>query len=118
MTKSRMLPILLAAVLSVSVNTATFSAAAYAAETDPEVSTEGNVSINGSAQKDGKTCVMQTLSGACYTPNEGGDGEFIGNFNGHRRDGKMRYSLSDIAPADAQKVADAIAEIEDIINKS
>ena len=48
MTKSRMLPILLAAVLSVSVNTATFSAAAYAAETDPEVSTEGNVSINGS----------------------------------------------------------------------
>jgi hypothetical protein len=77
-----------------------------------------NVSINGSAQKDGKTCVMQTLSGACYTPNEGGDGEFIGNFNGHRRDGKMLYSLSDIAPADAQTVADAIAEIEDIINKS
>ena len=77
-----------------------------------------NVSINGSAQKDGKTYVMQTLSGACYTPNDGGDGEFIGNFNGHRRDGKMRYSLSDIAPADAQKVADAIAEIEDIINKS
>lgn len=77
-----------------------------------------NVSINGSAQKDGKTYVMQTLSGACYTPNKGGDGEFIGNFNGHRRDGKMLYSLSDIAPADAQKVADAIAEIEDIINKS
>lgn len=48
MTKSRMLPMLLAAVLSVSVNTATFSAAVYAAETDPEVSTEGNVSIDGS----------------------------------------------------------------------
>lgn len=77
-----------------------------------------NVSINGSAQKDGKTGDMQTLSGACYTPSESGDGEHIGNFNGHRRDGKMRYSLSDIAPADLQKVADAISEIEDIINES
>ena len=58
MTKSRMLPILLAAVLSVSVNTATFSAAAYAAETDPEVSTEGNVSINGSEGQ--KTAAPET----------------------------------------------------------
>ena len=77
-----------------------------------------NVSINGSVQKDGKTGDMQTLSGACYTPSESSEGDHIGNFNGHRRDGKMLYSLSDIAPADAQKVADAIAEIEDIINKS
>lgn len=77
-----------------------------------------NVSINGSVQKDGKTGDIQTLSGACYTPSESREGDHIGNFNGHRRDGKMLYSLSDIAPADAQKVADAIAEIEDIINKS
>ena len=77
-----------------------------------------NVSINGSVQKDGKTGDIQTLSGACYTPSESSGGDHIGNFNGHRRDGKMLYSLSDIAPADAQKVADAIAEIEDIINKS
>ena len=77
-----------------------------------------DVSINGSVQKDGKTGDIQTLSGACYTPSESGDGEHIGNFNGHRRDGKMLYSLSDIEPADAQIVADAIAEIEDIINKS
>lgn len=77
-----------------------------------------NVSINGSAQKDGKTGDIQTLSGACYTPSESGEGEHIGNFNAHRRDGKMRYSLSDIAPADLQKVADAISEIEDIINES
>ena len=77
-----------------------------------------NVSINGSAQKDGKTGDVQTLSGACYTPSESGEGEHIGNFNSHRRDGKMLYSLSDIAPADLQKVADAIAEIEDIINES
>ena len=77
-----------------------------------------NVSINGSAQKDGETGDMQTLSGACYTPSESGEGDYIGNFNGHRRDGKMRYSLSEIAPADLQKVADAISEIEDIINES
>lgn len=77
-----------------------------------------NVSINGSAQKDGKTGDMQTLSGACYTPSESGEGEHIGNFNGHQRDGKMRYSLSDIAPDDVKNVADAISEIEDIINES
>lgn len=77
-----------------------------------------DVSINGSAQKDGKTGDIQTLSGACYTPSESSEGDHIGNFSGHRRDGKMLYSLSDIEPADAQIVADAIAEIEDIINKS
>ena len=75
-----------------------------------------NVSINGSAQKDGKTYVMQTLSGACYTPNEGGDGEFIGNFNGHRRDGKMLYSISEMSTEDMEAVRSAITEIEQDIN--
>lgn len=75
-----------------------------------------NVSINGSAQKDGKTGDMQTLSGACYTPSESGDGEHIGSFNGHRRDGKMRYSISEMSTEDMEAVRSAITEIEQDIN--
>ena len=78
-----------------------------------------NVSINGSAQKDGNTCDMQTLSGACYTPSKSGEGEHIGNFNGHRRDGKMRYSISEMSTEYMEAVRSAITEIEqDIQNEN
>ena len=75
-----------------------------------------NVSINGSVQKDGKTGDMQTLSGACYTPSESGEGEHIGNFSGHNRDGQMRYSISEMSTEYMEAVRSAITEIEHGIN--
>ena len=75
-----------------------------------------NVSINGSVQKDGKTGDMQTLSGACYTPSESGEGDHIGNLSGHNRDGQMRYSISEMSTKDMEAVRSAITEIEQDIN--
>jgi hypothetical protein len=42
----------------------------------------------------------------------GGQGEYIGNFNGYMRDGEVKYSISEMSRKDANKVWDAIDEIE------
>ena len=76
-----------------------------------------NLVINGSFQKDAKTDELQNISGTAYQPNaEGGQGQYIGNFNGRMQNGVMRYSLSDMTRQDTLVVLDAIDEIEQYIN--
>jgi hypothetical protein len=63
--------------------------------------------------KDATNNELQSVSGSCYriTP-DGGQGDYVGNFNGYMRDGELRYSLSEMSRKDSNKVWDAIDEIE------
>jgi len=72
--------------------------------------------IQGSYQKDALTDELQTVSCSCYRHVEEGQGEFVGNFSGHNRNGQMRYSISEMSTEDMEAVRSAIAEIEQDIN--
>ena len=74
---------------------------------------DANLVVNGSFVKDAKTNDVQNISGSCYriTP-DGGQGDYVGNFNGYMRDGEILYSLSEMSRKDSNKVWDAIDEIE------
>lgn len=75
-----------------------------------------NVNVQGNYTMDA-TQPVQTLvsvSGSVYNnPTKAGEqGEYIGNFNGYMRDGEVKYSISEMSRKDADKVWDAIDEIE------
>ena len=55
---------------------------------------------------------MQSIGGSVYNDNNGEQGDYIGNFNGYMRDGEVKYSISEMSRKDANKVWDAIDEIE------
>jgi hypothetical protein len=70
------------------------------------------VVVNGSYTKNAQTDTLQNVSGSVYLPAVGGQGEYLGNFNGYMRDGEVKYSISEMSRKDANKVWDAIDEIE------
>ena len=72
--------------------------------------------VTGNFAKDATSDLLQNISGSCYRINtEGEQGDYIGNFNGYMRDGRLRYSLSEMTREDSMAVWDAIAEIENYI---
>ena len=72
-----------------------------------------NLIVQGQYVKDGATGELQTISGSAYNKDgQGGQGSFIGNFNGYMRDGEIRYTLSEMSRRDSNKVWDAIDAIE------
>ena len=70
------------------------------------------VTVNGNYTMDATNNTLQNVSGSVYKPAVGGQGEYIGNFNGYMRDGEVKYSISEMSRKDANKVWDAIDEIE------
>ena len=74
---------------------------------------DANLFVTGNYAKDATTNTLQNVSGSCYriTP-DGGQGDYVGNFNGYMRDGEILYSLSEMSRKDSNKVWDAIDEIE------
>lgn len=72
------------------------------------------VKVNGNYTKDATNDALQSVSGSVYNqPAQAGEqGEYIGNFNGYVRDGEVRYSISEMSRRDANKVWDAIDDIE------
>lgn len=75
--------------------------------------TDTNIIVQGNYTKDGTTGTLQTLGGSCYGKNQqGGQGDYIGNFNGYMRDGEVRYTMSEMSRSDSAKVWAAIDEIE------
>ena len=74
---------------------------------------DANLVVTGNYAKDATNNELQSVSGSCYriTP-DGGQGDYVGNFNGYMRDGELRYSLSEMSRKDSNKVWDAIDEIE------
>lgn len=77
---------------------------------------DANLVVNGSFVKDATSDQLKNISGSCYRKNaEGEQGDNIGNFNGYMRDGRLRYSLSEMTREDSMAVWDAIAEIEQYI---
>lgn len=82
-------------------------------------STTDAILISGSFVKDLTSGKVQSINGSCYrlTQDEQA-GEYFGNFNGNLREGdseEIRYSMSEMARRDANKVWDAIDEIEPAI---
>lgn len=74
---------------------------------------DANLIVQGQFVKDGTTNELQTINGSCYNKDgQGGQGSFIGNFNGYMRDGEIRYTLSEMSRRDSNKVWDAIDAIE------
>lgn len=72
-----------------------------------------NLVVNGAYVKDAQNNTLQSISGACYLITESGEpGNYVGNFNGYMRNGKMLYSLSEMSREDSLTVWDAITEIE------
>lgn len=73
-----------------------------------------NVTVNGNYVKDATTDTLQSVSGSVYNlpAQQGQQGEYIGNFNGYMRDGEVKYSISEMSRRNANKVWDAIDEIE------
>ena len=73
-----------------------------------------NVTVNGNYVKEATTDTLQSVSGSVYNlpAQQGQQGEYIGNFNGYMRDGEVKYSISEMSRKDANKVWDAIDEIE------
>ena len=72
------------------------------------------VTVQGNYTKDATNDTLQSVSGSVYNvpAQQGQQGEYIGNFNGYMRDGEVKYSISEMSRKDANKVWDAIDEIE------
>lgn len=68
------------------------------------------VKVQGSFEKDATTGDLQSVNGKVYTADS--QQAYIGNFNGFMRDGEMKYSISEMSRRDANKVWDAIDDIE------
>lgn len=69
--------------------------------------------VNGNCAKDASNGNVQSISGSCYVNNQNEQGQFVGNFNGYSRDGKIKYSFSEVSLEDLDKVQAAIADIEE-----
>ena len=79
---------------------------------------DDNVVVMGSYNEDAVTKTVQDINGSVYVKTQdGGQGQYIGNFNGYMRDGGMRYSLSEMTHAQSELVWTAIGEIEEEIFK-
>lgn len=75
--------------------------------------TDTEVKVTGSYTQDAATHTLQQVNGNAYVLEQGGQqGAYIGNFNGYMRDGVIKYSISEMSRRDANKVWDAIDEIE------
>lgn len=75
--------------------------------------TDENIVVNGGYEKDAQNDTLRSISGSCYRKTQDGQqGEVIGNFNGYPRDGKVKYSLSEMTHSDNDLVLDAIDAIE------
>ena len=75
--------------------------------------TDENLIVQGNFVKDTTTNDLVTVSGSCYAKTQQGQqGAYIGNFNGYKRDGEIRYTMSEMSRRDSNKVWDAIDEIE------
>lgn len=72
----------------------------------------GVVVVTGNYSKDATTDTLQSIGGSVYNDNNGEQGDYLGNFNGHMREGEILYSLSEMSRKDSNKVWDAIDEIE------
>ena len=73
------------------------------------------VTVNGNYTMDATNDTLQNVSGSVYKPAVGGQGEYIGNFNGYMRDGEVRYSISEMSRRNANMTWDAIDDIEENI---
>lgn len=75
--------------------------------------TDENIMVNGVYEKDAKNNTLRSISGTCYYKTQDGQqGEVVGNFNGYPRDGKVKYSLSEMTHSDSDIVWNAIDGIE------
>ena len=73
--------------------------------------TDDKLIVNGAVESQQSEVI--NINGTAFLKTaEGGQGEYIGNFNGYMRDGEIRYSLSEMSRRDSNKVWDAIDEIE------
>ena len=72
--------------------------------------------VNGGFAKDARTDTLREISGSVYHNASGGQGEYVGNFNGYDRNGQMKYSVSEMDIEDALETYAAIGDIVEHIN--
>ena len=74
--------------------------------------TDENLIVEGNYTKEAQSGDIQNINGSCYRNNEGGHGEYVGNFNGYMRNGEIKDSVSEMSRKDSNLVWTAIGEIE------
>lgn len=75
--------------------------------------TDELVVVNGGYEKDAQNDTLRSISGSVYRKTQDGQqGEIVGNFNGYPRNGKVKYSLSEMTHSDSDIVWNAIDGIE------
>lgn len=70
------------------------------------------VTVQGSYTKDATNDTLQSVSGSVYAVSVQQVSDYIGNFNGYMRDNEIKYSISEMSRRNANKVWDAIDDIE------
>jgi hypothetical protein len=76
-----------------------------------------SVSVSGAYSLDATNHAIQSINGQVYAANEnGGQGEYIGSFNGYMRNDGVYYTLSEMPRRKANLVWNAIDAIEAAIN--
>jgi len=70
--------------------------------------------VLGTYSKNGTTKKLESIHGDCYRKGQDdSQGEFFGSFNGIvRSNDEVRYSMSEMSRRDANKIWDAIDEVE------
>jgi hypothetical protein len=72
-----------------------------------------NLKVTGAFAQDATNNQLQNINGSCYEVGQGGQpGNYVGNFQGYMRDGEVKYSISEMSRRNANKVWNAIDEIE------
>lgn len=71
--------------------------------------------ISGNYQLDTEAKTLLVINGSANRNTE--QGEYVGNFSGSLRDGKMKYTLSDMSIEDTALLTEAIRDIESYIHE-
>ena len=71
--------------------------------------------ISGNYQLDTENKTLLVINGSANRNSE--QGEYVGNFSGSLRDGRMRYTLSDMSIEDTAYLTEAITDIESYIHE-
>ena len=71
--------------------------------------------ISGNYQLDTENKTLLVINGSANRNTE--QSEYVGNFSGSLRDGRMRYTLSDMSIEDTAYLTEAITDIESYIHE-
>jgi hypothetical protein len=74
--------------------------------------------IDGKFQQNADTKELLEITGVIARNQNGARGEIVGNMSGYQRNGKMKYTTSEMSPEDGASVYQALVDLEQAITTS